>query len=116
MSKHAGLLLLWWCRNLPNDPKRSITDGPVQLDVQLRLQVVRVVLTVMVSFDRGGLDLDLGRRSGGLSGCRRREVGLLLTGIEHHRRGRVAVVVVHVWRREVRELVVVVMRVMGGHR
>lgn len=76
------------------------------------------MLTVMVSFDRGGLDLDLGHRSGGLSGCRRREVGLLLTGIEHHRRGRVAVVVVvvHVWRREVRELVVVVMRVMGGHR
>lgn len=101
-----------------------------------------MLLMVMVSFDsRGSLNLGGsrgGRRPGGLSGGRRGEVGLLLAGVEHHRRsgsrggvlldrvhggGRArvlqvvlagVVVVVHVGRRKVLELVVV-MRVMGSH-
>lgn len=102
--------------------------------------VVMVVL-VLVSFDSSSLHLGGSRsrrRPGGLSGGRGREVGLLLAGVEHHRRGggrgrvllhrvhggggaRVlqvmlarVVVVVHVGRRDVLELVVV-MRMMGSH-
>lgn len=101
-----------------------------------------MVVVVVVSFDNSsGLNLrgSCGRgRPGGLSGGRRGEVGLLLAGVEHHRRrsGRGGVlldrvhgggaarvlqvmlarevVVVHMGRRKVLELVVV-MRVMGGH-
>lgn len=100
-----------------------------------------MVVVVVVSFDSGG-SLNLGGsrgrcRSGGLSGGRRGKVGLLLARVEHHCRssscggvllGRVhggcgarvlqvmlaRVVVVHVGRRKVLELVVV-MRMMGSH-
>jgi len=75
------------------------------------------VLPVMVRFDRGRG----GRRTGGLSRCRGREVRLLLPGVEHHRGGAelqvvlaprvVVVVVVNVGGRR-REVV----RVVRGHR
>lgn len=92
------------------------------------MRLLMVVVVMVVRFDSGG----------GLSGGGRGEVGLLLARVEHHRRGRGrggvlldrvhggggarvlqvvlagVVVVVHVGRREVLELVVV-MRVMGGH-
>lgn len=106
------------------------------------LLMLLMVVMVVVSFDGSG-GLNLGgsrgrRRPGGLSRCWRGEVWLLLAGIEHHRRSRSCgcvlldrvhscggarvrqvmlarvVVVVHVGRREVLELVVV-MRVMGSH-
>ena len=141
---------------LPDNPERSIADGPVRLYVQLRLQVERVLLLllllmmmvvllvlVVVSFPSSGrLDLGGSRsgcRSGSLSQSRRREVGLLLAGVEHHcsgssSRGAVllhrvhggggarvlqvmltrVVVVMHVGRWKVLELVVV-MRVMGSY-
>lgn len=103
-----------------------------------------VVVVMLVRFDSsGGGGLNLGgrrsrRRPGGLSGGRGREVGLLLARVEHHRRsggrGRVlldrvhggggarvlqmmlagVMVVVHMGRRKVLELMVV-MRVMGSH-
>ena len=100
-----------------------------------------LLVVVMVSFDGGSLNLGGsrgGRRPGRLSRGGRGEVGLLLAGVEHHRRrgsrggvlldrvhggggARVlqvvlarVVVVVHVGRRKVLELVVV-MRVMGSH-
>ncbi len=107
------------------------------------LLVLLMLMVVVVSFDScGGLNLGRSRgrrRPGGLSGGRRGEVGLLLAGVEHHRRSgsrggvlldrvhggggarvlqvmlaRVVVVVVHVGGRKVLELVVV-MRVMGSH-
>lgn len=107
------------------------------------LLMLLMVVVMVVSFDSSGGGLNLGgsrgrRRPGSLSGGRRGEVGLLLAGVEHHRRGggrggvlldrvhgggraRVlqvmlarVVVVMHVGRREVLELVVV-MRVMGSH-
>lgn len=108
----------------------------------LMLLLLVVVVMVVVRFDSSG-GLNLGgsrsrRRPGGLPRRRRGEVGLLLPGVEHHGRGssrggvlldrvhggggaRVlqvmlarVVVVVHVGRRKVLELVVV-MRVMGSH-
>lgn len=94
-----------------------------------------LLVMMMMGFDHsGGLDLGRSRRSRRLSGCRRGEVGLLLTGVEHHSRsdssrGRVlldrvhggsgprvlqVMMVVHVGGRKVLELLVVV-RVMGSH-
>lgn len=124
--------------HLPDDPERPVPDGPVGLHVQLRLQVVPVV----VRFDRSGLDLarDLARgrgrrrRPGSLPRGGGREVGLLLDRVQGGGGGarvlqvmlaHVVVVVVivvvvvvvvrlHVGGREVRELVV--MLVVGGHR
>lgn len=109
------------------------------------LLMLLMVVVMMVGFDGGGSGLDLcGSRSrrgpGCLSGGGRGEVGLLLTRVEHDRRGRrrggvllhrvhggggVArmlqvmltrrvVVVMDVGGRQVLELVVVV-RVMGSH-
>lgn len=103
--------------------------------------LLMVVMVVVVSFDGSSLNLGGSRRRcrpGGLSRGRRGEVRLLLARVEHHGgsscRGGVlldrvhcggrarmlqvmlpgVVVVVHVWRRKVLELVVVV-RVMGSH-
>lgn len=108
----------------------------------LLMMLLLVMVVMVVSFDRSG-GLNLGGscssgRPGGLSRGRRGEVGLLLAGVQHHRRSSSrggllldcvnggsgarmlqemlarVVMVVHVGRLKVLELVVVV-REMGSH-
>lgn len=81
----------------PDDPKRPVSDGPVRLYVQLWLQMVWELLLLLMVVVLVVMSLDSGSSLNLCRGCSRRwpgclsrrwggEVGLLLAGVEHHRR------------------------------
>lgn len=75
----------------PNNTESSVSDRSVRLDIQMLLQVMRVLMMMVVvrlhSGRGGGLNLRWscsGRRPRSLTGSGRGEVRLLLARVQHH--------------------------------